>query len=383
MKRNYELVKEYFKAWIKERPHLKDYLKPKETPLLLLDLRGIRGRFLEIKENFKGFQIYYALKANDDQRIVKLLSSLGSGFEVASGEELSNVLKFVSPERVISSNPVKPMEFIDYACKEKIKALCVDSFYEVDKIAKVCKRAKIYVRLAVPNEGSEWPLSRKFGADLKTALEILEYAKEKSLIPYGITFHVGSQCNNLRNWLIGIKLISNLWRECRRRGIRLYMLNLGGGIPVKYMREVLKVEDVAYYLKGLLRKFLYERPMEVCIEPGRGVVGDQGLLITRVIGRAKRGDEDWLYIDCGVFNGLAEVLGGIRYPIYSTKEGDLGEFFIGGVSCDGMDVVAERVELPRTLEVGDYLYFMSAGAYTSVYASHFNGFPPPKVLAVS
>ncbi|MCS7284977.1 MAG: type III PLP-dependent enzyme, partial [Hydrogenobacter thermophilus] len=117
------------------------------------------------------------------------------------------------------------------------------------------------------------------------------------------------------------------------------------------------------------------------IEPGRGIVGDQGIMITRIIGKAKRNDENWLYVDTGVFNGLAEALGGIRYPFYIDREGELKEWTIGGVSCDSMDVIAKMVALPEP-EVGDHLYILSAGAYTTVYASNFNGFPMPKVLCL-
>jgi len=159
------------------------------------------------------------------------------------------------------------------------------------------------------------------------------------------------------------------------------MLNMGGGLPVRYTYEALRIEDIAYYVKGLLQKFMPSLPHELQIEPGRGIVGDQGIMVCRVIGKAKRGEENWLYIDTGVFNGLAEALGGIRYPFYLERDGELKEWTIGGVSCDSMDVVARMVPLPEP-EVGDYLYILSAGAYTTVYAADFNGFPEPEVLCL-
>nr|BAL53650.1 ornithine decarboxylase [uncultured Aquificae bacterium] len=347
-----------------------------------MDLEGIKSRYKEIELYMPNFRIYYAVKANDDINIIKALSEKGSGFEVASLEELKKVLSLkVEPERIISSNPVKSEEFIDYAYSVHVNRFAVDSFTEVEKIAKVAKRARVYVRLVVPNEGSDWPLSKKFGVDVDTAIDILEYAREKGLVPYGITFHVGSQCNNYRNWFIAIRKSAELWEKAKRRGFRLQMLNMGGGIPVKYTYEALRIEDIAYYIKGLLQKFFPNPPYELQIEPGRGIVGDQGIMITRIIGKAKRNDENWLYVDTGVFNGLAEALGGIRYPFYVDREGELKEWTIGGVSCDSMDVIAKMVALPEP-EVGDHLYILSAGAYTTVYASNFNGFPMPKVLCL-
>ncbi len=378
----YEFAKRYFKDFLTERKHLSPYIKPEKTPLLIIDLQGIKSRYLGVKYHFSQFKVYYAVKANDHKDILKTLAELGCGFEIASSQELQKVLELgVKGDRVISSNPIKPLEFIDNCYRSGVNRFVVDSFTEVDKISKIAPRSRVYVRLVVPNEGSDWPLSKKFGVDVDTALDILEYAQDKGLVPYGLTFHVGSQCNNFRNWLIGIKKTSELWQRAKQRGLRLQMLNLGGGIPVKYTYEALRIEDIAYYVKGLLQKFMPSFPHELQIEPGRGIMGDQGIMVCRVIGKAKRGDENWLYIDTGVFNGLAEALGGIRYPFYLDREGNLKEWTIGGISCDSMDVVARRVPLPEP-EVGDYLYILSAGAYTTVYASEFNGFPKPEVLCV-
>ncbi len=378
----YENARKYFTEFLSERKHLLPYLKPEKTPLLLMDLQGIKSRYIEVKYHFSQFKVYYAVKANDHVEVLKTLAELGSGFEVASSEELRKVLELgVKPERVISSNPVKPIEFVEYAHEKGINRFVVDSFAEVDKIARVAPRSRVYVRLVVPNEGSDWPLSKKFGVDVEMALDLLEYAQDKGLVPYGITFHVGSQCNNFRNWLIGIKKVSELWQKAKLRGLRLQMLNIGGGLPVRYTYEALRIEDIAYYVRGLLQKFMPSLPHELQMEPGRGIVGDQGIMVCRVIGKAKRGEENWLYIDTGVFNGLAEALGGIRYPFYLEREGELKEWTIGGVSCDSMDVVARMVPLPEP-EVGDYLYILSAGAYTTVYAAEFNGFPKPEVLCL-
>ncbi len=378
----FDFAKRYFQEFVSTREHFLPHLQPTKTPLLLMDSEGIKSRYISIKYHMPFVKVYYAVKANDHIDVIKTLAELGSGFEVASIQELEKVLSLgVRADRIISSNPVKPLDFIEYAYKNGVDRLVVDSFIEVDKLCKVSKRFRVYVRIVVPNEGSDWPLSKKFGVDTDTALEILKYSKDKGLIPYGITFHVGSQCNNYRNWFIAIKKASELWQRASYQGLKLQMLNMGGGIPVKYSYESLRIEDIGYYIRGLLQKYFPIPPHELQIEPGRGIVGDQGLMITRVIGKAKRGNEDWLYIDTGVFNGLAEALGGIRYPFYAQREGELKEWTVGGISCDSMDVIAKSVALPE-LDVGDYLYILSAGAYTTVYGAHFNGFPPPEVMVL-
>ncbi|AAC06904.1 type III PLP-dependent enzyme [Aquifex aeolicus] len=377
----YGFAKRYFEEFLSERKgRIEKLLKPEKTPVLLMDIQGVKKKYLEVKYHFPEFNVYYAVKANDDESVIRALVEVGAGFEVASSQELEKVLRLGGKiEKVISSNPVKPPEFIEFAYQKGVRTFAVDSITEVKKIKDIAPRSKVYVRIAVPNEGSDWPLSRKFGVSVEEAVEILEYANDLGLVPYGITFHVGSQCNNLRNWFIAVKLSAQLWEKARAKGLKLQMLNMGGGIPVRYNYEALSVEDIAYYVKGLMRKYFPVQPYELQIEPGRGIVGDQGIMVTKVIGKAKRGSENWLYIDTGVFNGLAEALGGIRYPFFLEREGELKEWTIGGVSCDSMDVVAKNVYLPEP-EVGDYLYILSAGAYTTVYASNFNGFPKPEVV---
>ncbi|MDW8236995.1 MAG: type III PLP-dependent enzyme, partial [Aquificaceae bacterium] len=315
-------------------------------------------------------------------KVIKTLAKAGAGFEVASTKELESVIEAGGDiSRIISSNPVKPPEFIQRAYKLGLSRFVVDSESEVEKLASLAPRSRVYVRLSVPNEGSDWPLTKKFGTDIQEALSILELSRRLGLIPYGITFHVGSQCNNLRNWLIGIKRVSELWELVRKSGMKLRMLNIGGGLPIEYTYKALEIEEIARYVQGLLKKFLQVQPAELQIEPGRGIVGDQGIMVCSVIGKAKRGEENWLYIDSGVFNGLAEALGGIRYGFFIDRDGPLKEWTIGGVSCDSMDVIARKVALPEP-KIGDRLVILSAGAYTTVYASNFNGFRAPYTLCV-
>ncbi|NPB05601.1 MAG: type III PLP-dependent enzyme [Aquificae bacterium] len=366
-------------------PEAARLLNEVSTPTLVMSKKILKERYAEVRRAFEGFNVYYAVKANDDEGVVETFASEGSGFEVASSSELEKVLRAgAGPERIISSNPVKPPEFVERCLEAGVDRFAVDSFAEVDKIARFRRRARVYVRLAVPNVGSDWPLSRKFGVGVDEAVEVLDYANRRGLVPYGITFHVGSQCNNLQNWFVAVKRAKEVWERAYRRGIKLQMLNAGGGIPARYTRESLSPTEIAAYLRGLLNKYFGIKTLELQIEPGRGLVAEAGVMVLSVIGRAERFGEKWIYVDAGVFHGLAEALGGIRYSFYSPKghSSEYELFTIGGISCDSMDVVAEKVALPKDLEVGDRIFVLTAGAYTTVYASRFNGFEPPRVLLV-
>lgn len=382
----YKFAKQYFDSIVLRKPFILDVLKSVKTPTLVINLDRIKERFIELQEALKEAKIYYAVKANDHQEILALLNDLGSGYEVASSWELEKVLRLgVDGSRIISSNPVKPLDFIDYAYKSGIKAFSIDSYKEIDKLKKIAPRSRVYVRLIVPNEGSDWPLTNKFGVDVDTALDILEYAKYQGLVPYGITFHVGSQCNNLKNWFIGIKKAWELWEKAIYKDIKLTMLNLGGGIPVNYQYESLSIRDIGSYIEALLQKYFLIKPMEIQIEPGRGLVGDAGVLVSSVIGKTTKyinGEESyWIYLDTGVFNGLAEVLGGISYPMYAEQKGEIKPYTIAGVSCDSMDIISNFTYLPD-VDVGDRIYIMATGAYTTVYAANFNGFGIPETVFV-
>jgi len=382
----YKFAKQYFDSIVLRKPFILDVLKSVKTPTLVINLERIKERFIELQEALKEAKIYYAVKANDHQEILALLNDLGSGYEVASSWELEKVLRLgVDGSRIISSNPVKPLDFIDYAYKSGIKAFSIDSYKEIDKLKKIAPRSRVYVRLIVPNEGSDWPLTNKFGVDVDTALDILEYAKYQGLVPYGITFHVGSQCNNLRNWFIGIKKAWELWEKAIYKDIKLTMLNLGGGIPVNYQYESLSIRDIGTYIEALLQKYFLIKPMEIQIEPGRGLVGDAGMLVSSVIGKTTKyinGEKSyWIYLDTGVFNGLAEVLGGISYPMYAEQKGEIKPYTIAGVSCDSMDIISNFTYLPD-VDVGDRIYIMATGAYTTVYAANFNGFGIPETVFV-
>lgn len=355
-----------------------------ETPFLLIDSDKVREKASLIGSHIRNAKVYYAVKANPDIEILRFLDKLKMGFEISSEGELEvlSLLK-VKPGRIISSNPVKSMKFLKKAASYGIRYFSFDSVEEVNKISEYVPHCKVYIRLAVPNEGSEWPLSKKFGVELNEALELLSYAKEKSLDPVGVTFHVGSQCTNIYNWNIALDKAKALWKMAENNNIRLRVLNIGGGYPIRYTKNVINIELIERNVNNLI----FERfpdDVEVHIEPGRAVVGDAGILVTTVIGKSKRSDEDWIYIDVGVFNGLMESVGGIRYSyiLETSKHARSKKYWtIAGPSCDSFDVIDKNVPLPGP-EVGKLVLILSSGAYTVSYASEFNGFSIPKTILI-
>lgn len=352
------------------------------TPFLLMDTERIRENIAIIGKNIKNSTVFYALKANPDAAIADFINKENVGFEIASEGELTMLSSLkVEPSRIISSNPVKSIPFLQMAAEYGVGYFAFDSFEELEKIARYAPGSNVYVRLSVPNEGSEWPLSKKFGLEIDDAVELLSCAEGKGLHPVGITFHVGSQCQNPYNWNIAIDKAKILWERAESRGIRLTLLNIGGGYPINYTKVVTNIDTIERNIARLIgEKFPVDT--KIHLEPGRAVIGDAGILVSSVIGKARRYDEDWLYIDVGVFNGLMESLGGIRYTYIVEASGDTEKSWtIAGPSCDSFDVIDRYVALPDP-DIGALILILSSGAYTVSYASEFNGFSIPRSILI-
>ena len=160
----------------------------------------------------------------------------------------------------------------------------------------------------------------------------------------------------------------------------LQLLNIGGGFPCEYTKHVPSITEILRAIKSSL-KLDFPQDIRILVEPGRALVGEAGILATTVIGKAARAGREWLYLDAGVFNGLMEATGGIKYRFIASRNGIVKKWVLAGPSCDTMDIISKNVELPEP-EIGDKVYVMSAGAYTTAYASRFDGFRIPMTYLV-
>ncbi|HLH26340.1 MAG TPA: type III PLP-dependent enzyme [Chloroflexota bacterium] len=352
-----------------------------DTPVLLLDRATLRRAYGRLRAALPEADCYYAVKANPHPEVLRTLAALGSGFEVSSHVELRAVRDLGVPaSRVMSSNPIKAVPFIQAAYAAGVDRFAVDSRAELIKLAHHAPGSRVYVRLTVDNSGSEWPLAKKYGAGGADAVQLLREARAFGLQPYGLTFHVGSQCLDKESWSSALMLCHEIWRELAADGIALQMLSLGGGFPVRHTRPVPSVEEIGRETMRVVRSLFPADELELTVEPGRALVGDAAMLVATVIGQATRGKERWLYLDAGVFNALLEAIQGFRYQIRTERTGPPRHYVLAGPSCDSVDTIATDVSLPE-LSVGDRVYFLNAGAYTLSYASSFNGFEPPAVHA--
>jgi ornithine decarboxylase len=295
-----------------------------------------------------------------------------------------------SADRISYGNTIKKERDVARAYALGVRLFAVDCKAEVEKIARVAPGSRVFCRILSDCVGAEWPLSRKFGCEPAMATDVLEHAYRLGLEAYGISFHVGSQQTNQHAWDRALASAAGVFRECSERGINLAMVNLGGGFPTKYLKNVPTVKAYGSAIFRALRKHFGNRIPETIIEPGRGMVGNAGIIETEVVLISKKSDDDenrWVYLDIGKFGGLAETMDeSIRYAIRTPHDGaEMAPCILAGPTCDSADVLYEKVPypLPVTLEIGDKLLIEGTGAYTSTYSSvAFNGIPPLKTYHI-
>jgi len=334
-----------------------------DGPCLVVDLDVVRENYRSFAKALPDSRIFYAVKANPAPELLALLVSLGSCFDTASVAEIEMVLAAgATPERISFGNTIK---------KER-------------DIARAAPGARVFCRFLFGCAGAEWPLSRKFGCDPEMAVDVLDHAQRLGLDPCGVSFHVGSQQRRTAAWDEALKSAAAIFRACADRGINLSMVNLGGGFPTRYLREVPAVEAYGRSIFRALRRHFGNRIPETIIEPGRGMVGNAGVIEAEVVLVAKKSEHDqtrWVYLDIGKFGGLAETMDeSIRYAIRTPRDGgEVGPCVLAGPTCDSADVLYEKrpYDLPISIEIGDKVLIEGTGAYTATYAAvAFNGFAP-------
>ncbi|MBQ5403069.1 MAG: type III PLP-dependent enzyme [Bacteroidales bacterium] len=371
-------------VWNRFREISKDF----PTPNIFVNLDIIGRTYNQLVKTFPYGNVYYAVKANPGVPVIRLLDKLGSNFDIASRYELDKVLaQGISPERISYGNTIKKVADIAYFYEKGVRMYATDSKEDLKNIAINAPGSKVYVRILIENSSTaDWPLSRKFGCHPDMAYNLLVLAKEKGLIPYGISFHVGSQQRDIGQWNDAIAKTKYLFQSLEEEeDIKLEMINMGGGFPAHYLQPT---NDLSEYASEITRYLEddFENVPRIIFEPGRSLVGDSGILTSETVLVSRKNNTSlsrWVYLDCGLFNGLIETMGeAIKYPVVTDKDGGKdGEVILAGPTCDSADIMYEdaKYKLPLDLKSGDKIYWLSTGAYTSSYASvGFNGFPPIK-----
>lgn len=374
---------------------IEHYLRTRrdDGPRLIIDLDVVKTNYITFAKALPDTRVFYAVKANPAPEILELLAKLGSCFDCASIGEIEMALAAgATADRISFGNTIKKERDVARAYERGVRLFAVDCEAEVEKIARAAPGSKVFCRILCDGEGAEWPLSRKFGCVPDMAPRVLELAHRLGLVAHGISFHVGSQQANPLMWHRALESTAAIFRDMAERGITLAMVNLGGGFPTKYLKDVPAVQAYGQAIFDGLRAHFGNQIPETIIEPGRGMVGNAGIIEAEVVLVSNKSDDPndtrWVYLDIGKFHGLAETMDeAIRYPIRTPRDGDgtLVPSILAGPTCDSADVMYEKTPylLPFSLEIGDKVLIEGTGAYTTTYSSqNFNGMAGLKQIVI-
>ncbi|MCL4190464.1 MAG: type III PLP-dependent enzyme [Thermoguttaceae bacterium] len=363
---------------------IKELARKHGTPLMIISRTVLREQLERFRRALPRVDPFFAVKANSHPEVIKTMVAGRAGFDVASAAEMNLVLSAgAKPAQIIFANTIKPVESITHAAKKGVTLMTFDSEAELDKIAAHAPGARVLVRIKVPNVGSIVELSLKFGVDPADANSLLIKAYRLGLKPAGLSFHVGSQCSRLENYIEALEMASIIARDARLKQIPFEILDIGGGFPIRHFDHE---EDPFDRLAPVLAKEidrLFDRSIRIIAEPGRFLVGPAATLMMRVIGKAIRENKHWYYLDDGVYGSLSgQVFDHCKYEFKTLRDGSTQLSTLAGPTCDSFDIIARGEDLPE-LQLGDLVYVENIGAYSLASATTFNGMPMAKVLATA
>ncbi|KAF9359694.1 hypothetical protein BGX26_011642 [Mortierella sp. AD094] len=377
-----------------------------DNAFYVADLGEVYRQHLRWKSLLPRIEPFFAMKCNPDPMVMRLLASLGAGFDCASKNEIQSVLDMgVNPSRIIYANPCKQNSFVKYAYQNKVRMMTFDNAEELHKIKRFHPEAELVLRILTDDSKSLCKLGLKFGAPLDTTGNLLATAQELGLNVIGISFHVGSGCFDANAFGEAVIRARRVFDQAKDYGFEFNFLDVGGGFPSAHVTEGITFEKVAAIL-GPTVDSLFGPEVRVIAEPGRYYVGSAFTLATQVIARRtinrdladvlsaeqSQSPSHMYYINDGMYGSFNCIMfdhqvcepkvllrdGGFSYQD-ALLELPRGYASVWGPTCDSIDCISPKSHLPL-MESGDWLYFDNMGAYTITAASQFNGFRKSEIL---
>ncbi|MGP6088050.1 type III PLP-dependent enzyme [Antarctobacter jejuensis] len=352
-----------------------------DEPVFFFDPARLHTTARLFLDHFPG-EVTYAVKANPDPSVLSVLGQAGlTAFDVASPEEMELVRVVMPKAHLHYHNPVRGRSEIEAARRHGVLSWSVDRMAELDKLGRI-EGQEIAVRLKLPVAGAAYDFGSKFGADMEAAETLLRIVAARGGLT-SMTFHPGTQCRDAGAWVSYIHACAQI---ATRAEVRLHRLNVGGGFPAHR-------EDPAPDLPALFARietavraaFGDDAPALVC-EPGRAMVADAFELGLQVKAR----DGDALYLNDGIYGGLSEWrdLGpSNRISALSAdgnpRTGESRATVLFGPTCDSLDRLSDRVNLPGDIAEGDYLLFHACGAYSTALCTRFNGYGARRIVTLA
>lgn len=381
-----------------------------DDPFYVVDLSSVVRQMMKWKKNLPRVKPFYAIKCNPSPAILKVIDSLGGGFDCASKQEIAAVLALgVDPQRIIFANPCKQVSHMKYARSGGVEMVTVDNEDELYKLRTYWPEARIVIRIKTDDSKSLCQFSSKFGASLRDCPRLIKVGRELGLNLIGVSFHVGSGCQCKSLYVKAVKSARQVFDMAEEYGYKFDFLDIGGGWPGNDDHTP-SFEEIADVIRDPINE-LFPPHVEVIAEPGRYFVSASHTLITNIYARRenvkymeeeKMGDENMMQDSQSMSNSTPDFLYYVNDGVYGSFNCLIFDHYVikvncltsedvknknyaqpqhkqvynatvFGPTCDSMDKIAGEVMLPK-LAVGDWLYFVDFGAYTIAAASAFNGF---------
>lgn len=391
MSQPFEYVDDHLQC---DQVRLADIAQRAGTPCYVYSASAILDRFRAYDQAFGDYphRVCYAVKANSSLAILRLLADAGAGFDIVSGGELYRVLKAGGDAgKVVFSGVGKTADEVDYALSERIHSFNCESEAELSIIDDLAGRRGVKARIALrvnPDvDATTHPYistglrEHKFGVDIAEAEGIYTRARSLThLIADGASCHIGSQITDTRPLLEAVDKMLALVERLRSNGCQIRTLDLGGGLGVAYhaSQTTPSIPDFVQAVCGKAR----DRGLELVIEPGRSVVAEAGVLLTRVLYRKHNGAKEFVIVDAAMNDLIRPALYQSHHDIVPlTRNGaaTINADIVGPV-CETGDFLARDREV-TDVQPGDYMAICAAGAYGFVASSNYNSRPrPPEVL---
>ncbi len=355
------------------------------TPFYLYSHHTLVDHFTKIQKAFAPVSplICFAMKANGNLAVVKTLLNEGAGVDIVSQGELLKALKLgADPKKIVFASVGKTQEEIAFAIKKGILFFNVESVPELEEINRVAKKLKIKTQAAIRiNPDVEAPthhfittgtLKNKFGIDLKSTHEILKSRENYPFVKIsGLHIHIGSQLTTKDPFVKAIQKVIEFISSLKQEGIGIEYLDIGGGLGIVYKDE--EPQTAQQYADSIL-PLLQKTTLKIIMEPGRFIVGNAGIFVTKVLYIKDNGFKKFLIVDGGMNDLIRPSLYQAYHEIVPLKKNpaaSTGKFDVVGPICESGDFFAKDRELP-TVKKGDLLAVMSAGAYGYVMSSNYN-----------
>lgn len=362
--------------------HYQELVAEHGSPLLVFDRSSLKQQYKSLQSALPNVELFYAVKAHPDPAIIAVIDELGGGFDIASAGEMNLLLeKHISGRRTIHTHPIKKDREIKDALRFGATTFVVDNLDELKKLLPYRSRVGVLLRVSFRSENAIVDLSKKFGCDANEVKEIILQAEQLGIHIKGLSFHVGSQCEDSNKHVEAIKHCQKLMLELNQTLQQpMGTLDIGGGFPADYAQIGFDIEAFCTPIRAALEQL--PNDWHILAEPGRYLIAPAVTSITTITGTAKRGGLRWYYLDDGVYGSFSgQIFDHACYPLQTLTSGTTQASVLAGPTCDSIDVVAENIQLPE-LAINDLIIGHQMGAYTAATKTRFNSLPDAKLVVL-